>query len=128
MKNFSQLKKTADQLCSEYVRRSYADWKGNVQCFTCPKTAHYRQMQCGHYVSRVYTNLRWHLPNLRVQCPGCNIFKKGNMDEYAIRLERETPGILNELNEWKHRPSSPNTRKDLEMVIRDFKDKIKLLK
>jgi len=49
------------------------------------------------------------------------------MDEFAIRLEKQTPGILKTLNEWKHRPASANTRQDLVVIIEDFKNKLKTL-
>lgn len=127
IKSISQLKKLADKHCSEYIRRKYADWQGNVRCYTCPKTAYYKEMQCGHYVSRVYSNTRYYEPNLRVQCYRCNVLLKGNYDEFSLRLERETPGILKTLNDWKHRPSSTNSRQDLLMVIEDFKSKLKNL-
>lgn len=125
--SISQLKAKADKLCSEWVRRSYANWKDEVKCFTCDKMFTVKTIQCGHFISRTYTNTRWHLPNLRPQCYSCNIMRHGNMDEFAVRLERETPGILNELYSWKHRPSTDNTRKDLELVIGFFKEKLKTL-
>lgn len=126
-KSISQLKSLADKLCSEYIRRKYANWKGEVACYTCGKTFHWKQIQNGHYISRVYSNTRYYEPNLRPQCYSCNVMRHGAMDEFAIRLERETPGILKELNDWKHRPSSTNSRQDLLMVIDDFKSKLKLL-
>lgn len=126
-KSISQLKKLADKWCSEYVRQSFADWKGDVECYTCYKKFPWKNIQNGHYISRVYTNTRWYLPNLRPQCFSCNVMKSGNMAEFAIRLERETPGILEKLWEWKHRSASGNTRKDLEMVIEFYKSKIKKL-
>lgn len=122
-----RLKKNLDRVCSEYVRRSYADWQGNVRCYTCDKQFHWKYTQCGHYVSRTYNNLRWDLRNLRPQCYSCNVMKRGNMDEFAFRLEQETPGILKELNTWKHRKATTLGVLDLKMLIDDFKSKLKLL-
>lgn len=127
IKSISQLKSLADKLCSEYIRRKYANWKGEVKCFTCDKMLQWKQIQNGHYISRVYSNTRYYEPNLRPQCYSCNIMKHGAMDEFAIRLERETPGILKELNNWKHRPTSGNTREDLQLIIEEYKTKIKKL-
>lgn len=123
-KSISELKKIADELTSLVVRQKYANWKNEVKCYTCDKWLPIKSIQCGHYISRVYSNTRWYEPNLRPQCYSCNIMKKGNMDEFAIRLEREKPGILEELNEWKHRNSSPNTRQDLLVLIEDLKNKV----
>ncbi len=84
-------------------------------------------MQCGHYVSRVYSNLRYYEPNLRPQCYGCNIMRHGAMDEYAVNLERETLGILEELNRWKRRGATPFTWTQLNAIIEDFKSKVESL-
>lgn len=124
-KTISQLKKEADKLCSLYVRQLGADWQGFNYCYTCGVKKHWKELQAGHYISRVYTNTRWHLPNLKPQCYSCNVMKRGNMDEFAIRLEAETPGILKELNTWKHRPSSPNTRLDLYGIIEKYQELLK---
>jgi len=122
-KTFPQLKKIADKVCSEWIRQKYANWKGETKCYTCSKTAPWRELQCGHYISRVYTNLRYYEPNLRPQCYSCNVMRHGNMDVYAINLERETKGILEVLNQWKYRPSKMK-REDLVDIIEDFKKKI----
>lgn len=127
VKSISQLKDIADELCSEYIRRKYSDWKGEVACFTCGKVKRWQEMQNGHYISRTYNNTRYYDPNLRVQCYSCNVMKHGNYDEFAIRLERETPGILEHLNTWKHRKSTESTRIELIELIFDYKEKIKAL-
>jgi len=120
-KSISNLKKEADRVFSLFIRKKYANWKDEVICFTCGKVFKITEIQNGHYVSRVYNNLRWSEKNCRPQCYSCNVMKNGNMDEFAIRLEKETSGILQELNMWKHRPSSSNTRNDLLMVIEKYK-------
>lgn len=125
VKSIQQLKKEADRWCSEWIRRKDADREGYCFCFTCGKRDHYKRMQAGHYISRVYGNTRYYEPNLKVQCPACNIFKYGNMEEYAIRLERETPGILEKLHKYKMMPPTPFKAIDLIDLIQDFKNKIK---
>ncbi len=126
-KSIQQLKKIADKWCSEWIRRKYANWKGETACYTCGATKPWKEIQCGHFVSRVYGNLRYYEPNLRPQCYSCNVMRHGNMDEYSLRLERETPGILEELNRWKRMPSTPFTWTGLNETIEDFKMKIKSL-
>lgn len=126
-KSISQLKKLADKLCSEYTRRKGASFDGFNYCYTCGVRKHWKELQAGHYISRVYTNTRYYEPNLKPQCYSCNIMKHGAMDEFALRLDGENPGILIKLHQWKHRPTSTNTRGDLLAVIEDFKTKIKEL-
>lgn len=127
VKSISSLKKEADKYCSLYVRQSNADWQGMVECYTCYKKFLVLGIQCGHYISRVYTITRWLLINLKPQCYSCNVMKHGAMDEFAIRLEAETPGILKRLNDLKHTKVSTLKTQDLQMVINDFKEKLKNL-
>ena len=119
-KSFAQLKAQADKLFSEHIRRKYADWKNEVKCYTCDKVFNFKYIQCGHYISRIYLNLRWLDENCRPQCYSCNVMKRGNMDEFALRLERETPGILEKLNRWKHLPSTPLKRLELIQLIKEL--------
>ena len=126
-KSIPQLKDIADELCSEYIRRKYSDWKGQVACYTCGKVKPWQEQQNGHYISRTYNNTRYYEPNLRVQCYSCNVEKRGNYTEFAIRLERENPGALEMLDIWKHRESAESTRMELINLIFEYKEKIKTL-
>lgn len=122
-----KLKKIADELCSEYIRRKYSNWKGEVACYTCGKVKRWQDQQAGHYISRTYNNTRYYEPNLRVQCYSCNIEKRGNYTEFAIRLEREKAGTLEHLDQWKHRETTESTRMELIELIFDFKKKLSTL-
>lgn len=124
-KTISQLKEILDDEVSLYVRTKEANWKGEVKCYTCDKILTIKTIQAGHYVSRVYTNTRWYLGNLRSQCYSCNIMKNGNTQEFGARLDSEKAGTTQMLNEWKHRPSVESDRLNLIEMIFEFKDKIK---
>jgi hypothetical protein len=127
VKGIAQLKKEADKWCSLYVRQKGADLNGMNTCYTCGVKKHFKELQCGHYISRVYGNLRYYEPNLRPQCYSCNVMRHGNMAEYAIRLERETPGILEKLHQAKYLPPSSFKALDLLDLIEIYKQKIKEL-
>jgi len=81
--------KKLDRVFSEYIRQKNADTFGMTRCYTCDKTAHWKDLQNGHYISRGHMATRWLEENCRVQCSGCNIFKRGNYTEYAYRLLQE---------------------------------------
>lgn len=88
-----------DRVFSIYIRI-----RDDGVCFTCNNEKHWRNQQNGHYVSRSYLSLRFDEQNCNCQCAGCNIFKKGNMDEYAIRLTRKYgKQILDKLNKKKYK-------------------------
>ena len=102
-KSVSTLKKELDRVYSIYIRRKYADANGFAECFTCGVRKHWKELQNGHYVSRAHNNTRFDDFNCHVQCMGCNVFKHGNMDMYALRLrEKYGEGILEELNRRKN--------------------------
>ena len=94
----SQLKKKLDATFSLWVRnRGSKD--GYNQCYTCGITKPIKQLQCGHYVSRTALSTRWDEDNARPQCMPCNVFQHGNMVEYSLLLEQESPGITKRLRD-----------------------------
>lgn len=91
-----------DKVVSLYVRKSN-EQNGLVQCYTCPNKLPYKEIHCGHFVKRSHMATRWDLRNLRPQCPACNLYRDGNQDEFAVRLQYELgDNILKELWQLKH--------------------------
>lgn len=81
-------------------------------------------MQCGHYVSRSYTNLRFDERNCNAQCVGCNVFKYGNLTVYALKLiDKYGVEILDTLDRTK-RIERRFTVKELEDMIQQYKLKL----
>lgn len=123
----SSLKKKADKVFSEYIRRSAADDNGYAPCVTCGAVKPWREQQCGHFISRGHNSLRYDRRNCHVQCPGCNVFKHGNYPCYAIFMV-ETYGqpILRSLEQESHiiRQWKPY---QLQEIIDEYKAKIALL-
>lgn len=112
MKTVSKMKKKADQVFSHFIRHRDAH-----KCFTCDKVMPANESQNGHYESRRHNNTRYDEQNCHCQCCGCNIFKKGNMTEYAVRMVRKYgPGILEELRS-RAQVIKQFTIKDLEEII-----------
>lgn len=77
----NELKKVADYYCSIYVRL-----RDNNTCFTCGSK---HKPQNGHFVPRTWSLLRYDLRNNNCQCYSCNVCRKGNLDEYAFRLQEK---------------------------------------
>jgi hypothetical protein len=93
----SKLKQKLDSLFSQYIRLTYADDHGMVECYTCGKVRHWKRIQNGHFMSRGYLNTRFDERNVRPQCVGCNIYGRGKVADFSVKLEKETPGITIEL-------------------------------
>ena len=111
-KSVSKLKKELDRCFSLYIRK-----RDSGVCFTCGTKNAIKRMQAGHYVSRGHNNLRYDEQNVHCQCLSCNVFRHGNMDVYAIKLqETYGRGILKKLHE-KKRVLKQFTPQELESLI-----------
>ena len=66
-------------------------------CYTCGKRMEWTEIQCGHFVSRTYLATRFSEENCKPQCVGCNVFGGGRTAIFAIRLEKEKTGTVNNL-------------------------------
>lgn len=84
-----KLKKKLDAIVSVYVRKSAASKTGMAKCYTCPNVKHWKELQCGHFISRQYLVTRFDLNNLRPQCVGCNLFGHGQPLIFEERLKKE---------------------------------------
>ena len=127
----SSLKKKAWKLCSEYIRRRDSDSNGMCRCITCGKTAHWKEMQAGHFVSGRTNGILFDDRGIYAQCMACNVFGQGKPLEYMIALERmlgreEASKLRDELLWFKKRVLQFRCS-DLEMIIDDYKQRIKQL-
>jgi hypothetical protein len=98
LKPISKLKKKLDTIFSIYIRIRSADDNGNNQCCTCAKIDNWRNLQCGHFVSRKYLATRFHEANCFPQCVSCNVFRYGEQWKFGQFLDRNFgDGIAEEL-------------------------------
>lgn len=102
-KKSPNLKNKLWKLFSEYIRRRNADENGMAPCVTCGVVKHWKELQSGHYVSKskglaVYFDPR----NNNPQCVSCNVFRDGNLDQYALyMIKKYGEGILKELDDLR---------------------------
>lgn len=71
------------KLMSEWVRRSGADWRGMVVCYTCGKLLPWKESHAGHHF---HGKLDFDPRNLRVQDAACNTYRGGMLNVYAKKL------------------------------------------
>jgi hypothetical protein len=79
----------ADKIFSEYIRRRYTNDNGITECYTCGKKDHWKELQCGHFMSRKHYSTRWNETNCQVQCAGCNVFRYGEQYKFGRNLDIE---------------------------------------
>lgn len=78
-----------DKAFSVYIRTRNANLDGFVECITCGTVRHWKQMQCGHFMSRGKYATRWNEINCQVQCDGCNRWKQGEQYKFSKWLDAE---------------------------------------
>ena len=124
LKSVSQLKKEADKYHSIYIRMRDADHRGVVTCITCPVQKHWKQIQCGHFVKRSVSLLRYDEENTNAQCVSCNMFKNGEQYAYSLALDKKYgDGTAERL--WEQRFTTHSfTREELLSIIHDRKEQI----
>ena len=86
LKSLSSLKKKAWKLYSIYRRTSEADFQDFVYCYTCNNPIEWKEAHLGHFK---HNKLDFHPDNTRIQCAGCNTYRGGKLDIYAVRLVEE---------------------------------------
>ena len=79
---------TADAWFSKYIRLRDAYDNGYASCVTCGKPYHWREMHCGHFVTRDKMSTRFHEWNSHAQCESCNLFRKGEQARHALRIDK----------------------------------------
>lgn len=86
----NELEGKLDQEFSEYIRRRFSV-NGLCVCVTCGRAGEWKELDAGHYISRVWRATRWDERNVRPQCPRCNrrlggvqhVFRQQLVDEYG---------------------------------------------
>jgi hypothetical protein len=124
-KSVAQLKKDADKYHSIYGRMRDSDQYGFADCITCPTRKPWKELQCGHFVSRRVNSLRYDDENTNAQCVGCNMFKSGEQYAYSKALDMKYgDGTAERL--WAQRFDTHSyKRHELEEIIIDRKEQIK---
>lgn len=91
------LKDKLDKVFSQYIRLSSSE-DGYCRCFTCGDPHPWKEIDCGHWISRGRLMTRWDENNCRCQCKGCNLFGKitGQAGEpylFGLKLESENVDV-----------------------------------
>ncbi len=113
-----QLKVKLDAIFSKYIRE-----RDGWQCYTCGKYGTGAMMHNGHFISRSHMAVRYDEMNCHAQCPGCNLFKAGNMGEYSLRLIKDFGQEAFEDLIKRGRGIKQFTTKELEDLIEVYKEK-----
>lgn len=110
----------ADKFFSTFIRTRGGDGSRNW-CYTCGTRLNYEDLQCGHFISRRFTNTRWHEINCHPQCNTCNVDKHGNLKVYELRLRAEYgDALIDGMKQLAH-SGDKFTLADINEVINKYK-------
>ena len=115
-----------DFVFSRIVRMSAANKHGQVCCYTCDTVKHWSFQQCGHFISRGNTEIRWSFQNARTQCRNCNENLSGNLEVYEQKLESEHKGLPEQLRERARQPYKWS-REELKQLLIDLRHKLRMI-
>ena len=82
--------------------------------------------QCGHFVKRGNTQIRWDFRNARIQCKNCNENLGGNLEVFQQRLNEEHKGLPEQLKEIARDPYKWS-REELKQLLIDLRHKLRII-
>ena len=128
IKTIAKVVDAAATILQKLVRVKAAHDNGQVQCVTCNKWDHWKEMQGGHWISRRHTSYKLDERNIHPQCPACNGFlmKYGNgeaiyttwmIDYYGRDTVDEMLANKNQTRKY--------TRTEVADLVADWKEQLK---
>lgn len=84
----SKMVAALDGWFSQWIRSKDADHAGRVPCFTCGVIRHWKEMDAGHFQTRVKYSTRWDEMNVKPQCKGCNLTNGGHQYIFGLYLDQ----------------------------------------
>ena len=77
-----------DKHFSRYIRLKWANNQGYVACCTCGSMFFWKEIHCGHFMSRRHKSTRWHEKNCLPQCVSCNTFNQGQQYKMGKEINK----------------------------------------
>lgn len=122
------LMKTLDNVFSQFIRLRDSDSNGYCRCITCDKLIYWKELDCGHFVTRDKKIVRYDERNCHAQCKYCNNYHKGEQALHAIKInDIYGPGTAEKLIEMG-RIKTKLSEEYLLFNIAKYRDKIKIMK
>ena len=69
----AKTKSKLDSIFSQFIRLRGSNDEGWGNCFTCGRLRHYKEVDCGHFITRAKLATRWKEENCQFQCKQCNM-------------------------------------------------------
>lgn len=82
-------KAKADKYFSMFIRLRDSDEFGIATCITSGRRSHWKEGDCGHYISRAKEATRYNEKNCHFQSKQANRFQGGHFLEHGFRIEEK---------------------------------------
>ena len=112
-------------IVNKFVRISFADEDGMVQCYTCKSVRHWKELDAGHAIPGLRNHCRYDITIIRPQCDVCNRRKSGNLSVFI-------PKLINQIGmeAWdrisQYRDVQYQTFQ-IQALIQEWKQKLKIM-
>jgi hypothetical protein len=117
-----------DKVFSEYIRLRDSDENGYCRCISCGKIAHWKDMDCGHFINRKHMSLRFNEVNCNAQCRADNRFDEGNLEGYRRGLIiKHSPDIIDRLYAMKN-VQMKFSQIEMDLLTKEYAKKVTELK
>ncbi len=120
-------KAKADKYFSLYVRQRDANDEGFVRCCTSWTLHHWKNLDCGHFMSRRYEATKYDEKNTGPQSRASNRFNQGEQYKFGLYLDKKYGAKTAEKVTIKSRMFCKRNRYDYEMIAKEYKLKLKKL-
>tara|TARA_R110001583_G_scaffold8832_1_gene41744 strand:+ start:4299 stop:4700 length:402 start_codon:yes stop_codon:yes gene_type:complete len=121
----SQAVRKLDKVFSIYIRQRAADNFGMVNCYTCGKRKHWKEVDAGHFQSRAKFSTRWDEQNVKAQCKHCNMTNGGQQYQFGMMLDQEYGEGMAEKILIRSNQMSKLSLPELRIMIDAYKAKAK---
>ena len=121
-KNKSLAKKNADKWFSIYIRLRDADHNGMCRCCTSGEVFHWKEIHCGHFISRRFLSTRFDEKNCAAQSVYSNTYLQGEQYEFGKYIDKRWgEGTADQLA-GKSRQLVKYTKQDYEGMVKEYRE------
>lgn len=124
--DYQSLKKSLDRVFSRYIRLRDSNELGLCRCVTCGAFFHWKELHCGHFVTRNHLATRWDERNCNAQCVKCNSFNSGEQFKHGQAIDKKfgkgTAEFLQNLGGAKAKVNTLWLKMEIEKVKKKIKD------
>lgn len=120
-------KAKADKWFSEFIRLRDSDEHGRVTCVTCSHRGHWRELQCGHWITRGHEAVRYDERNCNTQCRGCNYNGGQHLKHEGAIVNKHGYAVVEALTA-KAKQACHRTTQDYKFLAETYKARVDLIK